>query len=65
MNLLAILMLAIMALVSCQEPAHQTINLSNMLPEQLQGLLKKDWKQQLTGEIKKKVAEFKKPSHQS
>lgn len=45
---LVTILVALVALVGCQE-AHQTINLTNMLPEQLQGLLKKDWKEQLTG----------------
>jgi hypothetical protein len=29
-----------------------------MLPQQLQGLLKQDWKQTLVGEIKNKVSQF-------
>ena len=52
------------SLGSSSPPNHQILNLDNLKNEQLAGVLNGEWKDQLIGELKEKVAKFSLPSHQ-
>jgi hypothetical protein len=49
MNLLLTIFIALLSFVYCQGSSFNLISLDTMLPEQLQGLLKQDWKSTLVG----------------
>ena len=52
------------SLASSSQENHQVLNLDNMKTEQLQGVMNGEWKEQLMGELKEKVARFSSPAHQ-
>lgn len=52
------------SLGSCSQQNHEVLNLDNMKNEQLAGVMKGEWKEQLMGELKEKVAKFSSPNHQ-
>lgn len=49
MNLFLTIFIVLLSFVYSQGPSFNTISLDTMLPEQLQGLLKQDWKSTLVG----------------
>jgi len=60
--------LTIFAILLCTiicETNHNFISLDNFLPEQLQGLLNGNWKQQLVGKAKTLIGNVSLPFHQT
>ncbi len=61
---LLLIVFAIIGLVLGQDYTHQMLSLDSMVPSQLSGLLKGDWKSLLATEVQKQISSFKMPWHQ-